>query len=201
MSDKAEKKDISSEESEGVVSRFLKNEKVLRIIVFAGLAGIALIFCSSMFKHPSDVKDSSETVVQTSDVLEQYRSDLCEELGNMLASIDGVGKTKIMLTIEQGVQNVYASDKDIQQKESSQKNSSNENADKQSNEKKKCIVIRQNDGSEKALTVSQHMPTVKGVLVVCDGGENALVRQRVTEAVSAIFDISSAHICVTKLNS
>ena len=201
MSDKTSKNDNTPAENEGAVSRFLKNEKVLKIIVFVGLAGIALIFCTSMFKPSQQTETAAETEIQTTDFVEQYRENLCEELGNMIASIQGVGKTKIMLTMEQSVQNIYATDNDLQQKETSQKNSGSENADKQTNEKKTCIIVRQSDGSEKALTVSQLMPKVKGVLVVCDGGDNSLVRQRVTEAVSAILNISSAHICVTKLNS
>lgn len=201
MSDKTLKKDNAPDENEGAVSRFLKNEKVLKIIVFIGLAGIALIFCTSVFKPSQQTKTADEPDIQTSDFVEQYRENLCEELGNMLASIKGVGRTKIMLTMEQSVQNIYATDNDIQQKESSQKNSGSENTDTQTSEKKTYIIVRQSDGSEKALTVSQLMPKVKGVLVVCDGGEDSLVRQRVTEAVSAILNISSAHICVTKLNS
>ncbi|MDD6489109.1 MAG: hypothetical protein PUG48_04770 [Clostridia bacterium] len=201
MSDKTAKKDNSNNENEGAVSRFLKNEKVLKIIVFIGLAGIALIFCTSLFKPSQQTKTTDEPDIQTSDFVEQYRKNLCEELGNMIASIKGAGKTKIMLTMEQSVQNVYATDNDVQQKESSQKNSDSENADTQKNEKKTCIIVRQSDGSEKAITISQIMPKVKGVLVVCDGGEDPLVRQRITEAVSAILNISSAHICVTKLNS
>ena len=50
MSEKTVKKDNAPDENEGTVSRFLKNEKVLKIIVFIGLAGIALIFCTSVFK-------------------------------------------------------------------------------------------------------------------------------------------------------
>lgn len=202
MSDKIVNKPDEDEEK-GFISRFLKKEKVLKIIVFIGLVGIALIFFSSVFTPSVSDDDSTEeksTQMQSTNDLIQYQQDLCDELGNMLASIDGVGKTKVMLTMEQSVQNVYATDDDIQQKESSQKSGESESTDKQNSEKTSYIIVRQSDGSEKALTVSQIMPKVKGVLVVCEGGENAVVRKNVTEAVSAILDISSAHICVTKLS-
>ncbi len=191
------------DEEQNLVSRMLKNDRLLKAVVFAGLIGIAVIFLSSMFTPSSDKKETNkadEQAIQNTDTLNQYQQNLCEELGNMIASIDGAGKTKIMLTMEQTAQNVYASDNDIQNKESSQKNGDTQNADKQISEKKSYIIVRQSDGSEGALTISKLMPTVKGVLVICEGGENALVRQRITEAVSAILDISSAHICVTKLN-
>ena len=111
----------------------------------------------------------------------------------MLASIEGVGKTKIMLTIDGTVRNIYATDNDIQQRETS--------SDKQSNEKQSCIVIRQNDGSEKALTIGQLMPKIKGVLVVCEGGDKEEVCIKVVEAVSAALDVTKSHICVSKLGN
>lgn len=181
---------------------FFKKESMLKMIVLAGLAGIVLIFCSSMFRKDTAKEDTFAEVSQSeTDTVSQYRQDLCDELGNMLASIEGVGKTKIMLTLDGTVRNIYATDNDIQQRETSQKNSSNENADKQSTEKQSCIVIRQNDGSEKALTVGQLMPKIKGVLVVCEGGNDPEICTRVSEAVSAALDVTSSHICVTKMNT
>ena len=38
-------------------------------------------------------------------------------------------------------------------------------------------------------------------LIVCSGGEQALVQQRVIDAVTIALDIDSSKVCVTKLNS
>lgn len=40
-------------------------------------------------------------------------------------------------------------------------------------------------------------PTVRGVLVVCGGSENAVIRQKVTEAVCKSLGVSAARVCVT----
>ena len=42
-------------------------------------------------------------------------------------------------------------------------------------------------------------PTVKGVVVVCEGGDDIGVQQRVIDAVTVALDISSSKVCVTKL--
>ena len=169
----------------------LKKENILKIAVIAGLVGIVLIFCSDFMGGQK--KDTfAEASEEETDMISEYRAELCEELGNMLASIEGVGKTKIMLTLDGTVRNIYATDNDIQQRESS--------GDKQSNERQSCIVVRQNDGSEKALTVGQLMPKIKGVLIVCDGGDKGEVCEKVTEAVSAALDVTKSHICVSKMS-
>ncbi len=175
------------------MGEIFKKENILKITVIAGLAGIVLIFCSDFFGGREKEDTFAEVSESETYTVEEYRQGLCDELGNMLASIEGVGRTKIMLTIDGTVRNIYATDNDIQQRETS--------SDKQSNEKQSCIVIRQNDGSEKALTIGQLMPKIKGVLVVCEGGDKEEVCIKVTEAVSAALDVTKSHICVSKLGN
>lgn len=40
-------------------------------------------------------------------------------------------------------------------------------------------------------------PTVRGVVVVCGGSENAVIKQKVTEAVCKALGVSAARVCVT----
>ena len=166
------------EKSDGGVSpfaEFMKKDGFIKLTVAAGIVGIVLIFISSSVNlgGNNNASEVSEQPLQLeSDIsVSRYKEELCEELGNMLASIEGVGRTKIMLTLDSTVRNIYATDNDYQ------------------------------DGSEKALTVGQTMPSVKGVLVVCDGGDDKDVCGRVISAVSAALNISDSHICVTKMNS
>lgn len=185
---------------EGYFARLLKNDAFIKIIIILGLIGIVLIFFSTSFDL--SVPSSAETEEESSAVQEEvfeYQQRLSEELGNMLASMEGVGRTKVMLTMDKGVQNVYASNNDIREQETSRKSGSDENTDKQNTEKTSYITVRQKDGSEKALTVGQIMPKVKGVLVVCEGGGDEKVRESISEAISAILGISEKNICVTKL--
>ena len=40
-------------------------------------------------------------------------------------------------------------------------------------------------------------PTVRGALVICEGSDNVIVRQKVTDAVCKVLGISAARVCVT----
>ena len=40
-------------------------------------------------------------------------------------------------------------------------------------------------------------PTVKGAVVVCSGSKNAVVKEKVSEAVCKALGISAARVCVT----
>ena len=56
--------------------------------------------------------------------------------------------------------------------------------------------IYQNNSDSKVKSIT---PTVRGVVVVCDGGDDPVVMERVMSAVTKSLDISSDKVSITKL--
>lgn len=52
---------------------------------------------------------------------------------------------------------------------------------------------------DSATKTKEIQPVIRGVLVVCEGGDDPVVTQTVTQAVTRALDISSTKVCVTKL--
>lgn len=194
---------LNEKNQDGAFKGLVKKETAVRIIAVIGIAGIGLIFLSSMLgkKSSGTQTDNSLTSVSVVEDASSYREMLCEELGNMIASIEGAGRTKVMVTIDGTTRKLYATDNDIQKKENLQKNSSAENEDRQNSEKRSCIVIRSGNGTEQALVVGELMPNIKGVLVVCDGGGSNEISDRIKKAVSAALNIPESHISIVKMSS
>lgn len=192
-------KKAEARKTSSFLNKLLGSERSITIIVICGIIGVGLVFISSHFEKP----ESNEQVPVTEDndntFATDYKQSISEELGNMISSIEGAGKTKIMVTLGGTVRNIYATDTDINDKDSAKKTGENQNTDKQNTEKKKYILVREKDGSEKALSLGQLVPEIKGVLVICEGGDNEQVRERITDAVSAALNITRSHICVTVL--
>lgn len=70
----------------------------------------------------------------------------------------------------------------------------------------KIFLTMDNDGENVYLnntdTKTQSItPVVRGVVIVCDGGDDPLVVNRVMSAVTKSLDISSNKVCVTKLSN
>lgn len=51
-------------------------------------------------------------------------------------------------------------------------------------------------GKTKDVLLSVKAPSVRGVIVVCDGGDNIIVKEKVTSAVSGVFGISTTRVSV-----
>ncbi len=58
------------------------------------------------------------------------------------------------------------------------------------------VYLNNSDTKTKSIT-----PVVRGVVVVCDGGDDPVVVNRVMSAVTKSLDISSNKVCVTKLSN
>ena len=158
------------------------------LIIIGGLIGIALIFLSSYF--PSGSGGSAEEPLDKISA-QEYTSQLEENLIQIISHIDGAGEAKVMITLETGVETKYATQ---------EKSSTESSGDKTSGTSEvSYITVRDANGSERALAVTEVQPTVKGVVVVCPGGEEPVVQQRIISAVTTALDISSKRVFVTRL--
>lgn len=131
----------------------LKNDKnFIRIIFIIGIAGILLIFCSTLFEN-----DVSDDTISYS--VSDYRNQEEKRIKDMVESIEGVGKARVMLTMENSVERVYSDDTQIKEIE----------------------------------------PSVRGVLVICDGASNPVIKETVLESVTKALNLSADKVCITKL--
>ena len=102
-----------------------------------------------------------------------------------------------MVTLENGVEYVYASQQKVNT-DRTEDTASDSNKISQRDGTEQNIIIVDTDNGLQGLLVTEIQPTVKGVVVVCEGGDLPQVQQRIIEAVTTALNISSKRVCVTK---
>ncbi len=162
---------------------FLKSNKKALICFLAGVLGILLIFISNLIDNKNK-EESKSTTPQVS-----YNEELEEKLQKLISSIDGAGKTSVFLTVEETEEYVYAQDNSSSYKDNSNSSSQNE-----------YVIVDGNNGKD-GLLVKTVCPKVRGVAIVCEGGENPKVQQRIYSSVSAALGISTARISISKMTT
>ena len=176
----------------------LEEEKYKKVIIVVGILGILLIFLSNFFKKEKVI----ETRVDNSQVtVEQYTEQLEKNLKGIVSSIKGAGDCRVLVTVENGKEIVYATQakKNVEATED-KTNGETTRKQKSDDSETKYITMKDADGAEKALAITEIQPTVKGVVIVCEGGDNPEVQQKVTNAVTTALNITSKRVCVTKLS-
>lgn len=175
------------------LNNFFKSDKNLKIFVAIGLAGIILIFISSLSEGESGTSEprSSANVNSISNKYsDDYQKQLEKQLTSILENISGVGEVKVLITIDGTTEYIYA-------EENTFNNDSSE--DKTSENYENHVVIIENNGNKEALVKKIVKPQVSGVIVACKGGGNANVKEQVYTAVSTVLNIPVNRICVAVL--
>ena len=171
----------------------LKNLKIGKknIILVAIAVLIMVLLLVSEFLTPENTESISKE--NTEIYSSQYIEKTEKELEALLENISGAGEVKVMITLENCYENVFA-------KGYSEKNDSKTDSQKSESEEE-YIIIKNGSNNEECLVVKVYEPTVKGVAVIAQGAGNTQVKNAITQTVCALFDISTAKVSVEKMGS
>lgn len=173
--------------SKDKISAFFKEKNNrIKLITIIGLVGIVLIMLSENI--PKENKEVSNTGGNSSVSVDEYKRSVQNELQKIIAQIDGAGKCSVMVTFDNATENVFAYNSTREK---------DENGEKQSHE----YVIVKSNGEETPIVVKEIQPSIRGVIVVCEGGDSIEVKQDIIESISCVFAIPSNRISVNKMSS
>lgn len=152
-------------------------ENKIRIFALCG-AAILLLFLMSSTKTQDEKEEEADFY--------RYSQLLQENLEEMLSSVNGVGKCRVLITFSDTGETVYACDEDSLSTE-----------EKTDLSRKYVLISSRSEG----LVLKVYSPSVLGVAVICRGGESSRVKNDVTEVLSRILGIPEDRISVKKMSS
>ena len=164
----------------------LKNPKIL---IFAGFLGIALIFLSSFATKEKTKKAETEVSPVTA---EQYCENLREDIMKTVREITGDKRATVVVTLESGIRYSYAEEKAETAHEKSEQNSDTSETEFKAG----YITVKTADGGEQALLLTAEMPEIRGVAIVCEGGDNEIIREKIQNTVTAALNITSKRVYI-----
>ena len=155
------------------MERMMQLLKRYRYGVLVLLIGLGLMLLPTPQKQPASTAADRETGSVSA----------AEELEQILAQIQGVGRVKVLLTQAAGEITVY------------QKNT-DQSAD---SVREDTVLVTDDSRAEQGLVRQVLPPKYQGAVIVCQGGDRATVRLNIVEAVSAVTGLTSDKITVLKM--
>lgn len=180
------------------LSLAVKEGKAVKIVYIVGIVGIALIFISTLFK---DKPNTTNKKTQTEDSTLEYCNMLEDKIKKLVSSITSSNKVEVLITLDSGVEYVYANEinKDTDKLEDVNGND-NRKVQEKDKEEKKYIIVKTEDGGEVALLVTELAPKIRGVAIVCEGGDRKDIAEKIKHAVSTVLDITTRRVSITGIN-
>ena len=152
-------------------------------IALLGVAiGVVLLLVSGWMGDDAadeDVKgDTAATDTRIS--MEEYRAALERRVAEVCARVDGVGTVYAVVTLESGFEYVYATDEKSTASGGSYQ-----------------YILIGSGKDERPIYLTERMPAILGIGVVCEGGMSDTVRRELTGLLSAAFGVTTNKIYIT----
>ena len=174
-------------EKNGKWFRALNTYKYVALVLLAGL--LLLLWPGQGGERTEEVPVASQTMDSGGGDLQK----LCREMENILSEIEGAGRLRLMLTLEDEGEKKLAGDSSLRY--------SGQTASPDDYERTaETVVLSRSGGGEEPVVICQQAPRFRGALVVCEGGDVPAVRLAVIQSVSALTGLGADKISVVKSN-
>lgn len=174
----------------------LKKDQILILL----LAGVLLLVISIPVDEDASGAPETENTPQSETVPAASKtSELEQRLEAILSNVEGIGRTRVMLTLKSDGRKIV--EKDVEQSDRTEENSE-ENQNSQTNEhssNENTVLQRDAVGNETPYITEELEPEIEGVLVVAQGADNAQTVSEITDAVMALFGVEAHKIKVMKM--
>ena len=159
--------------------------------IFRKYRAVGLVLLAGLLLLLLPTGKSSGQERQTSDDTQLYSLEETEQrMAEVLGTIDGVGRVRIMLTLRAGSSLRLAEDSSL-----------SDSTGGQTKQEKQVLTVNRGSGRQEVVVTQQLYPTYQGAVVVCEGAGSSSVRLAVVNAVSVLTGLSSDRISVVKWKS
>lgn len=149
----------------------------------------------------ADVQENISEMYDTGNATQDaYVANLEERLAETLCYMQGVGRVKVMVTLKASAEKIV--EKDVPSSRSNTTEIDAQGGNRSVNDmtsEESTVYIMDENGTQTPYVVKNMEPTVEGVVVVAEGGNNAEISKSITEAIQALFNLEAHKIKVIQM--
>lgn len=178
-----------------------KNKNYILLILL--ILGIILMFSSSFLSSsPKTAPSQFQPALTAETSAESYEKELAASLQRVLEQIEGISKVEVFINFEKSEESFFAQVHEESSRETTESDS--EGGTREINEttyRQDYVLLRDGNGSERPLLLSENMPRISGILVVAKGIESGLLRLKVIRAIQSLLNLPVHRIAVLPLGA
>jgi len=174
------------------LKNLIRNRKASYLLLIIGV-----LFAVAIISLPTEKLEDKTSEPQT--IEEQpYDEVLSKQIEEMVSAITGENAPHVTVTLSTSGETVYATEDRVSERNSQEYSDSSLNKTLSDGDTEKTyIILKNSDGSQKPLIVTQKKPEIKGVVVISAYGNNTVIREKIMQAVKTALNLSSTQVCVT----
>lgn len=179
--------------------RNIENIIVFIIILIVTVLIINVMWSSNDKKTENKSEDTTKVLAQATSSSE--KDDLETRLEDILASIDGVGKVKVLIKYSESSSVVPMYNETTSESTTKETDGDGVNKDVKETQSKKEIVYTDESGKNTPITEKVTMSVIEGAIVTAQGAGNANVKTSIVSAVEAVTGLAVHKIQVFEMGT
>lgn len=181
----------------------IKEKKLKRsdwlILVLAGIL-ILIIALPTDTKGKKQAEEAKENISKENNTMEASKDEIEQKLEDILEKIDGAGEVKVMITYQDSGTQVVEKDKNTSENSVEESDSTGGVRSTKEQQLQESTVYEEADAGNAPFVSKELLPKVEGILIVASGGDNQKVKQNISEAVLALFQVEAHRIKIVKMS-
>lgn len=181
----------------------IKEKKLKRsdwlILVLAGIL-ILIIALPTDTKGKKQAEEAKENISKENNTMETSKDEIEQKLEDILEKIDGAGEVKVMITYQDSGTQVVEKDKNTSANSVEESDSTGGVRSTKEQQLQESTVYEEADAGNTPFVSKELLPKVEGILIVASGGDNQKVKQNISEAVLALFQVEAHRIKIVKMS-
>ena len=181
----------------------IKEKKLKRsdwlILVLAGIL-ILIIALPTDTKEKKQAEEAKENISKENNTMEASKDEIERKLEDILEKIDGAGDVKVMITYQDSGTQVVEKDKNTSENSLEESDSTGGVRSTKEQQLQESTVYEEADAGNTPFVSKELLPKVEGILIVASGGDNQNVKQNISEAVLALFQVEAHRIKIVKMS-
>ncbi|MBS7340544.1 MAG: stage III sporulation protein AG [Suilimivivens sp.] len=133
------------------------------------------------------------------DSIPSYARYLEESLEKLLSTMEGVGKVRVMVTLEGTGETIVEKDQNIKKNGSTEVDSAGGSRNTSDITEEETTVFFDSANGDAPIIKQKLAPRVAGVAVSAQGGGNAVIAGNIKKAIQALFGIDAHKIIIVKM--
>jgi stage III sporulation protein AG len=181
----------------------IKEKKLKRsdwlILVLAGIL-ILIIALPTDTKEKKQAEEAKENISKENNTMGASKDEIERKLEDILEKIDGAGDVKVMITYQDSGTQVVEKDKNTSENSLEESDSTGGVRSTKEQQLQESTVYEEADAGNTPFVSKELLPKVEGILIVASGGDNQKVKQNISEAVLALFQVEAHRIKIVKMS-
>lgn len=169
------------------------------ILVLAGIL-ILIIALPTDTKGKKQAEEAKENISKENNTMEASKDEIEQKLEDILEKIDGAGEVKVMITYQDSGTQVVEKDKNTSENSLEESDSTGGVRSTKEQQLQESTVYEEADAGNTPFVSKELLPKVEGILIVASGGDNQKVKQNISEAVLALFQVEAHRIKIVKMS-